>query len=673
MVIKNCPNQFGLQKMNDITKIKQLTSFLNECRKSYYNNDISIISDMDYDIRIDELKMLEDKAGFRMSNSPTQSVGYIVADSLKKVEHDHLMLSLDKTQRIDDLVRFLSGQEGLIMMKLDGLTISLHYHNGAFISAETRGDGFFGEDITHNINAFVNIPYTIPFQGDLTVDGEAIIDYDSFELVNSKLPDESKYKNPRNLASGSVRQLNSKIASERNIRFIAWNVVSGLAENSFSMRLCIAENLGFEVVSFRSVMSTDTSENISNYITELKAQSVDMRYPIDGMVISFDDVKYGNSLGRTNHHFKNQLAYKFYQDGYVTRLEDIEWNTTRSGQINPVAVFTPVVIDGTTVTRASLSNVSIVRELKLGIGDEIRVIKANQIIPKVLDNLTKSNTYELPNVCPRCGNKTVIRRDNGRSVMYCTSVNCPAKQLDSMVNFCSKRGMDICGLSEETIKKLIDAGIITDYVSIYHLYNYKQTLYTMNSFGKSSVDNLLSAIERSRHCKLHQLFVALGIQGIGTSAGKSLACHCFNTFGYENIVESFVRAGIDGYDWSQIDDFGEVTRESINSFIRSKRKLIRALGEELFIEDETIHYSPQNKKLDGITFCITGRFDTFSNRKSIASRIEEHGGKILNSVSSKTNYLISNDKSSTSKKNKAAALYGVKVLNEYEFMDLLNS
>lgn len=640
-----------------INRIKKLVALLNTYRDAYYNRNESLVSDKEYDMLFDELADLEQEQGLILANSPTQSVGYTSLSQLQKVKHSHPLLSLGKTTDIDEFIKYFDNKNCLIMAKLDGLTCSLAYDKGKLIRAESRGDGEIGEDITHNAKVFSNLPTEIPFKGKLEIDGECIITYDEFEHIKAR--ENTEYKNPRNLVSGSVRQLNSEIAAKRNIKFIAWRLheAEDVGIQYHSKGFEFLSNLGFDVVPYYV--------NSFNMIEWIKDECKTKQIPIDGIVGMFDDIEYGNSLGRTGHHPRHSLAYKFYQEETETILLDIEWSTSRTGLVNPVAIFEPVEIDGTTVSRATLNNISIIKELELGIGDTVTVIKANQIIPKITQNLTRSNTYKIPSVCPSCGKSTTIKNDNGREMLYCTNRHCKAILRDKISNFAAREGMNIIGVSEERLRYLMDMGYVTNFESIYHLKDHRDEIAKAKGFGESSIDNLINAIEVSRKCQLNNVIVSIGIPGIGKSVAKIIAEHCEKT-GAENTFQEFINLAMSGFDWSILQEIGQTTSDNINSYIKENYDDIQPLVDILEIE--------KPKKLDmgqgffGKTFCITGKLVEFENRNALVHDIESKGGKVVSSVTVKTQYLITNDKTSGSSKNKAAEKYGIKIISELEYI-----
>lgn len=673
-----------------MNEVKKLVDQLNVYRNAYYNDNESLISDREYDELFDKLLALEEKTGIVYANSPTQTVGYPVLSKLNKVVLDHPLMSLKKTTEMDEFKDYFHGKLMLMMAKLDGLTISIHYNNGLLQIAKSRGNGEVGEDITHTVKTFINVPLEIPFKGEFYVDGEAIIDYPTFDEINKPLIEkaakeaiekgltgkdfekyikDNSYKNPRNLVSGSVRQLNSEVAATRKIKFIAWKLYKKIGENGERESNSNGENfnelaqLGFSVVPFAICNDVDMQAEI--VAETLRAKCEKDGIPIDGIVGMFDDIAYGNNLGMTGHHPKHSLAYKFYQERNETTLLDIEWSTSRTGLINPVAIVEPVEIDGTTVSRATLSNVSIIEEMKLGIGDTVTIIKANQIIPKIMENLTASGAYDIPTECPECHHPAEIKMTSDRKMLYCTNPKCPAKLHDKMANFCNREGMNIVGLSDERLRTLMNLGYIKDFRSIYELHTHQEELEKLDGFGKSSISKLLRYIEESKECKFSNVLTAIGIPGVGKSTAKSLAKYCASIKD-GSIFESFIKLACSNYDWTQLSDFGEVTSCNLNTYVIENKEEIEALTSILNIIDDTEEAS-SNNKLGGKTFCITGKLIHYANRDALVEEIEKYGGKIVSSVTSKTNYLITNDKDSGSSKLQKAAKYGTSIITEEEF------
>lgn len=661
--------------------IKELVEKLNAYRNAYYNENRSLISDAEYDKLFDELCSLEEETGLIYANSPTQTVGYEVVSKLNKVKHNHPLLSLGKTTSLSEFSSYFGTKPVAIMAKMDGLTCSIIYKNGEMQSAESRGNGEIGEDITHNVRTFINLPKQIPFKGELVIDGECVIDYITFEEINRN--EKTAYKNPRNLVSGTVRQLDSKVAAGRGVRFVAWKLYSAKDENGISLdysnsyrkAFSFMSSQGFEVVDTVFLNNGEKKYDINDSdfemaIEKIKKNATEKRYPIDGIVGAFDDVEFGLSLGSTSHHPKYALAFKFYQEANETKLVDIEWTTSRTGLVNPVAVVEPIEIDGTTVTRATLSNVSVIKDLQLGIGDTVTMIKANQIIPKITDNLTRSDTYIIPSVCPQCGKPIVIKNDNGREMLYCTNDGCPARLQDKISNFASKDGVNIVGISQERLKSLMELGFIKDFRSVYDLYKYQERLEKIPGFGKPSVQKMIDAIEASKKCKLANAIVAIGIPGIGKSSAKALAKCCIAMGGY-NALQTLIDCAERNYDWTQLEDFGEATSNGINEYICKNREEIAALVPILEIED-SVNQAMSENKFGGKSFCVTGKLNIFPNRDAIVEEIEKYGGKIVSGVTAKTSYLITNDKDSGSSKNIKAAKYGTAIITEQEFISLCN-
>ncbi len=656
--------------MNKTERIKELTKMLNEYRNAYYNESESIISDYEYDKLYDELEKLENETGLSFANSPTKTVGFQVKSELEKIKHSHPMLSLDKTKSVDDLRKFAGDKDCILSLKMDGLTCLLTYENGGLVQAETRGNGDIGELITHNANVFENIPLTIEYKGHFEIEGEAIITYDDFEKINKVLPEDKKYKNPRNLVSGSVRQLDNRIAAQRHIKFVAWKVPTEVCSNSFLNRLKYAKELGFEIVPlFTYSGKSSDKENLPEMIESLKIKAHDHGYPIDGLVMTYNDIQYGESLGLTGHHPRHSVAYKFYDEEFETTLNNIEWTMGKSGCLTPTAVFEPVEIDGTIVERASLHNMSIFKDLKLSHGDTITVFKANQIIPQVSDNLdrTLNNLCIPPSTCPICGGKTEIVKDNDTEVLMCSNSNCKGKLLGKLSAFASRNKMNIDRLSDETLSKFIARGWLTCFSDIYNLKDYYIHMINMSGFGRKSIDKLIDSIEKSRSVELNRFIAALSIPGVGDSTAKDISKHCEYDF------DTFVMRLIDKYNWSIIDGIGEKTSQQINEWIDDSgnredfRKLLQTIiPVNLNTNDNT------DQSLAGKNFVITGDVTQFKNRKELQKFIESKGGKVTGSVTSKTNWLINNDVESTSSKNKKARELGIPIISEKDFLEMVN-
>lgn len=647
--------------MDKSERIKELVELLNKANKAYYQEANEIMTNFEYDKLYDELVGLEKETGMVLSNSPTVNVGYQVVSQLPKEQHNSPMLSLDKTKEVGALADFAGDRKCLLSWKMDGLTVVLTYENGELVKAVTRGNGLVGEVITNNAKTFKNIPISIPYKGRLTLRGEAIIKYSDFEQINREIEDaDSKYKNPRNLCSGSVRQLNSQVTAERNVNFVAFALINADDVdfgNSIEQQYKWMESQGFQVVEYR-VVTRNSMEDAVKYFAG-KIQTYD--YPSDGLVLMFDDIEYGLSLGTTAKFPRNGIAFKWEDEQAETTLKYIEWSPSRTGLINPVAVFEPVELEGTTVSRASVHNISIMEELELGSGDRIKVYKANMIIPQISENLTKSGIDDLPKECPVCGYATEVKAENGIKTLYCPNSQCPAKHVKLFTLFVSRNGMNIDGLSEETLEKFIDAGYIKEFADIFHLDRYYEEIVATPGFGQKSYDNLMDSVEKARTVELSALIYSLGIPNIG-SANAKLICKAFN-----NNIEKIRNASVE--ELIEIDGIGEIMAEKFCQYFADEdniKKLDNLLKEVNIAEPEE-NTTPQN--MDGLTFVITGSVEHFANRNELKSYIEKHGGKVTGSVSAKTNYLINNDAMSASSKNKKAKQLGVEIVTEEVFLE----
>lgn len=647
--------------MDKSERIKDLVELLNKANKAYYQEANEIMTNFEYDKLYDELVGLEKETGMVLSNSPTVNVGYQVVSQLPKEQHNSPMLSLDKTKEVGALADFAGDRKCLLSWKMDGLTVVLTYENAELVKAVTRGNGLVGEVITNNAKTFKNIPISIPYKGRLTLRGEAIIKYSDFEQINREIEDaDSKYKNPRNLCSGSVRQLNSQVTAERNVNFVAFALINADDVdfgNSIEQQYKWMESQGFQVVEYR-VVTRNSMEDAVKYFAG-KIQTYD--YPSDGLVLMFDDIEYGLSLGTTAKFPRNGIAFKWEDEQAETTLKYIEWSPSRTGLINPVAVFEPVELEGTTVSRASVHNISIMEELELGSGDRIKVYKANMIIPQISENLTKSGIDDLPKECPVCGHATEVKAENGIKTLYCPNSQCPAKHVKLFTLFVSRNGMNIDGLSEETLEKFIDAGYIKEFADIFHLDRYYEEIVATPGFGQKSYDNLMDSVEKARNVELSALIYSLGIPNIG-SANAKLICKAFN-----NNIEKIRNASVE--ELIEIDGIGEIMAEKFCQYFADEdniKKLDNLLKEVNIAEPEE-NTTPQN--MDGLTFVITGSVEHFANRNELKSYIEKHGGKVTGSVSAKTNYLINNDAMSASSKNKKAKQLGVEIVTEEVFLE----
>lgn len=649
--------------MRKIDRIKELVEQLNYHRNLYYNESVSELSDFEYDNLFDELSELEKETGFILASSPTQTVGYETKSILNKVTHNHPMLSLDKTKSVDDVVKFLDGRDGVCMAKMDGLTCSLRYVNGELISAETRGNGEVGEDILHCAKTIKNLPLKIECLDEVIVDGEVIITYNDFDKINAALPEDQRYKNPRNLASGSIRQLDSGVAASRNMKFIAWKLVKGFDNNSFFERLRFMHEKGFEIVPAYYIHNIRVDERVNTFIEFIKITCNNSKFPIDGCVFGYDDVEYGDSLGSTGHHLRSQLAFKFYDELYETKLLGIDWTMGKTGQLTPTAVFEPVEIDGTTVERASLHNISIIKSLGLTNGCTVRVYKANMIIPQIdsCDN-DGDGEIEIPSVCPVCGGATAIQKDNDSEVLICTEPTCHGKLLGRLVHFCSRKAMNIDGLSEATLDLLISNNYINKFKDIYALHTHKNELAKLPGLGVKSVEKLLESIEKSRECKLENFIAAIGIPNIGLSTAKTISKACDGSW------DSLWHMWYKEYDFTQLDDFGEVTANSFVKFLDEYINDVSRLAAEMnFIVPEKKNIA--DNPFIGKTLVVTGKLNHFT-RDSINEKITSLGAKTAGSVSKNTDYLITNEASGSSKYKKAVE-FGIPVITETEFLEMI--
>lgn len=641
-------------------RMKELVEKLREASKAYYAQDREIMSNFEYDNLYDELVALEQETGMVLTGSPTISVGYEAVDELPKEAHESPMLSLGKTKDRDELRSWLGDQEGLLSWKLDGLTIVLTYQNGELQKAVTRGNGEVGEVITNNAKVFKNIPLRIKHQGELILRGEAVITYADFEEINSHIDDvDAKYKNPRNLCSGSVRQLNNQITAERNVRFYAFSLVRAEDidfENSREKQFEFLKKQGFDVVQYKRVNADNILDAVADYADRVQTYEV----PSDGLVLIYDDIAYGQSLGRTAKFPRDAIAFKWADEVRETTLKKIEWSPSRTGLINPVAVFEPVELEGTTVSRASVHNISILRGLKLGIGDQITVYKANMIIPQIAENLTGSDTVEIPSVCPVCGGATEIRAVNEVQSLYCTNPDCDAKKIKSFTLFVSRDAMNIDGLSEATLEKFIAKGFIHQYQDIFHLDRYKSEIVGMEGFGEKSYKKLIDSVEHSRTVALPKLIYSLGIANIGLANAKVICKY------YRYDLDAMRQAT--AQELSEIDGIGEVIGKAFADYFANEKNTERFdnLLKEVKIEKEEVDEAAQT--LDGQTFVVTGSLEHFGSRNELKELIEKKGGKVAGSVSAKTTCLINNDIASNSSKNKKAKELNVPILTEEQFM-----
>lgn len=650
-------------KKEKIEQMQNLIVLLNQASKAYYQESREIMPNHEYDRLYDMLEALEKETGVTLSKSPTTRVGYEVLSDLPKEKHPQKMLSLDKTKDVEQLKSWLGDQEGVMSWKLDGLTIVLTYEEGKLVKAVTRGNGEVGEVITANARAFSNLPVSIPFKERLVLRGEAVISYPDFEKINETITDEgAKYKNPRNLCSGSVRQLNSAVTAERHVRFYAFALVSAegmeFAKRTEQFEWLAAQ--GFAVVQHRRVTASNLEVTVRRFADEI----LDNINPSDGLVLSFDDIAYGQSLGTTAKFPRDSIAFKWRDEIKETTLEEIEWSASRTGLINPVAIFEPVELEGTTVSRASVHNISVMRELRLGIGDRIKVYKANMIIPQIAENLTGSNSVEIPSECPVCGSHTQIHNENGVQTLMCPNPECLAKQIKSFTHFVSRDAMNIGGLSEMTIEKLIARGMIKELADLFHVEKYRDEIVDMEGFGEKSFANLKNSIEKARNTTVQRFLYSLGIPNIGTANARIIAQHCHNSW---QRVQNLSKEEL-----MTIDGIGEVMADAFVGFFANPAKahIVGDLLKEIHLDEE---FEAGGTAFEGITFVITGSLKHYENRDALKAEIEKQGGKVAGSVSAKTGYLINNDLLSQSGKNKKAKELGIKIIDEETIMKWLET
>ena len=646
---------------NSLQRMKELVEKLDQAAKAYYQEDREIMSNQEYDSLYDQLEQLEKETGTVLTNSPTVRVGYEAVNELPKEEHPSPMLSLDKTKDREVLRGFIGNHKCLLSWKLDGLTIVLTYENGELVKAVTRGNGIVGEVITNNARVFKNIPLRIPYKGQLVLRGEAIITYSEFERINETIGDaDAKYKNPRNLCSGSVRQLNNEITAKRNVRFYAFALVSAQDvdfSNSREQQFIWLKKQGFEVVEYKVV----TSESLDEAMDYFSKTIVNNDFPSDGLVVTYDDIAYGESLGSTAKFPRNSFAFKWADEMRETKLVDMEWSPSRTGLINPVAIFEPVELEGTTVSRASVHNISIVKELQLGIGDTIKVYKANMIIPQIAENLTRSGNLVIPDKCPVCGREARIRKENDVETLYCMNPDCVAKKIKSFSLFTSRDAMNIDGLSEATLEKFIAMGFIHNFGDIFEIGKYKDQIVEMEGFGQKSFDNLMVSLEKAKETTLAKVIYSLGITGIGLANAKVICKY------FDDDIEKIRYA--DEEEISSIEGIGPVIAGSLADYFKSaenNQKLDHLLSHLHLVHEET----SAEQVFAGKTFVITGSVEHFSNRSEAKEFIEARGGKVTGSVTKKTDYLINNDKTSASSKNKKAQELGIPILSEEDFLEL---
>lgn len=644
-------------------RMLELVELLNKASRSYYQDAQEIMSNYEYDRLYDELQNLEKELGITLSNSPTVNVGYEVVSELPKERHESPMLSLDKTKEVEELKNFVGSQKVLMSWKMDGLTIVLTYRDGKLYKAVTRGNGEVGEVVTNNAKVFKNVPVQIAYRGELILRGEAVIGYHDFEKINEEIEDvDAKYKNPRNLCSGSVRQLNNQITAKRNVMFYAFTLVQADGVDFQNSRACQMEWLkaqGFTTVEYHMVTKDTVEDEVAKFSSEISKND----FPSDGLVLSYDDIAYGRSLGRTAKFPRDSYAFKWQDEIRETILREIEWSPSRTGLINPVAIFDPVELEGTTVSRASVHNISIMEELELGIGDKIEVYKANMIIPQIAENLTRSGVKDIPERCPVCQGETKIRQVGNAKALYCMNPECQAKHVKAFALFVSRDALNIEGLSEATLEKFISRGYIHTFADIFHLDRYKDEIQGMEGFGEKSYRKLIESVKKARTTTLPRVVYSLGIAGIGLANAKVIC----RELKYD--VEALLM--VTEEELNEIQGVGEVLAKAFTGYFSDAKHVenFRKLLEELTIPEET---STKKQIFEGVNFVITGSVTHFANRGEVKELIESLGGKVTGSVTSKTNYLINNDVTSTSSKNKKANELGIPIISEETFLELVN-
>ena len=653
--------------MDKLERMKQLIKELNNASYAYYNQ-VPIMSDYEWDKMYDELETLEYVTGIVLANSPTHNVGYSVADELKEVKHNHPMLSLDKRKSVDELVEFIGDKDCFLSVKADGLTTSLHYIDGKLIGAETRGDGVRGIECLQNVLTMKNVPKEIPYKDELIIDGETIIGWDTFRELNDKLPEDKKYKYPRNLVSGSLQLLNSKEAAIRNMRFVAWRVIKGFEHKTPSEDLFKAKNIGFEIIPILKSPRINQKEELVILLNQIRELANSHNIPYDGAVMAVDDYKIADSMGRTDKFFRHSMAYKYEDELFETVLTDIKWNTSKTGLINPVAIFEPVDLNGAITTRATLHNITYIKDMMLGIGDRIRVYRSNMVIPKVHDSIDKSGNFKIPSKCPICGQPTRIIKENDSEVLVCENSDCKGKLLGKLVHAASRNALDIENLSESTIEKFINLDWLNSIKDIYHLSDHENKMKTLDGFGKRSVEKLLNSIEESRNTTLDRFIYSLSISLIGKTASKLIA----ERVNY-SIREFIVIMGTKGASYfNSLEGIGDKIISSLDNYWSKHSDMIYELSKEFTFETPNIVLDEIPNTLQGKTFVVTGSVHHYKNRDELKADIVSHGGTVVGSVSSKTSYLINNDINSTSSKNQKAKSLNIPIILEEEFLSMIH-
>ncbi len=653
--------------MDKLERMKQLIKELNDASYAYYNQ-VPIMPDYEWDKMYDELINLEEETGIVLANSPTHNVGYKIADGLKEVEHNHPMLSLDKTKSVDELIEFIGNKDCFLSVKADGLTTSLHYINGKLIGAETRGDGVRGTECLQNVLTMKNVPKEIPYKDELIIDGETIIGWDTFREINDKLPEDKKYKHPRNLVSGSLQLLDSKEAASRNMRFIAWRVIKGFEHNIPNADLFLAKEYGFEIIPILKSPRINQKEELIMMLDSIRETADSRNIPYDGAVIAVDNYELAESMGRTDKFFRHSIAYKYEDELFETVLTDIEWNTSKTGLINPVAIFEPVDLNGAITTRATLHNITYIKDMMLGIGDRIRVYRSNMVIPKVHDSIDKSGNFSIPDKCPICGQPTRIVKENDSEVLMCENPDCKGKLLGKLVHAASRNALDIENLSESTIEKFINLGWLNSIQDIYHLSDYENEMKTLEGFGKKSVDKLLTSIEKSRKTNLQRFLYSLSIPLLGKSASMMIADSV--DYDFDTFIDEMTIKGAEYFRY--LPGVGDSLISSLNTYWKKHYSEILQLASEFTFEIPNLVLDEIPNTLQGKTFVATGSVNHYKNRDELKADIVAHGGTVAGSVSSKTSYLINNDINSTSSKNQKAKSLGIPIITEEEFLSMIS-
>jgi len=653
--------------MDKLERMKQLIKELNNASYAYYNQ-VPIMSDYEWDKMYDELETLEYVTGIVLANSPTHNVGYSVADELKEVKHNHPMLSLDKRKSVDELVEFIGDKDCFLSVKADGLTTSLHYIDGKLIGAETRGDGVRGIECLQNVLTMKNVPKEIPYKDELIIDGETIIGWDTFRKINDKLSEDKKYKHPRNLVSGSLQLLDSKEAANRNMRFVAWRVIKGFEHKIPSKDLFKAKDIGFEIIPILKSPRINQKKELVILLNQIRESANSHNIPYDGAVMAVDDYKIADSMGRTDKFFRHSMAYKYEDELFETVLTDIEWNTSKTGLINPVAIFEPVDLNGAITTRATLHNITYIKDMMLGVGDRIRVYRSNMVIPKVHDSIDKSGNFKIPNKCPICGQPTKIVKENDSEVLMCENPDCKGKLLGKLVHATSRNALDIENLSKSTIEKFINLGWLTSIKDIYYLKCHENEMKTLEGFGKKSVEKLLSSIEKSRNTTLDRFIYSLSIPMIGKTVSKLIA-EKVNYSIREFITTMETKRAV--Y-FSSLDGISDKKISSIDSYWYKYSNIVYELSKEFTFESPNLILDEIPKILQGKTFVVTGSVHHYKNRDGLKADIVAHGGTVVGSVSSKTNFLINNDINSTSSKNQKAKSLNIPIISEEEFLSMIH-